>query len=129
MCFVPFVVEMASKVLGRPTMKWVVLLILAFVMSSRPRLWAQDVLGDAPIRFVLPSRFEPGNCRFRYQLVGPFGSVMGPMRFKPDAFEFHVATVYKVLPGESLKVVLYCSGGRLQVMTYGSLRLWSANFN
>jgi hypothetical protein len=102
-------------------MKSVVLLVLAFVMSSSPRLWAQDVFGDAPIRFVLPSRFEPRNCRFRYQLVGPFGSVMGPMRSKPDAFEFHVATVYKVLPGEILKVVLYCSGGRLQVMTYGSL--------
>jgi hypothetical protein len=95
--------------------------VLAVAVSLSPRLMAQEVLGDAPIRFVLPAATEPGGCQFRYQLVGPFGSVMGPMTLKPDAFEFDVPTVYKVIPGDLLKVVLYCSGGRLQVSTYDSL--------
>jgi hypothetical protein len=115
------VMKWLLKVFGRSRMKWVVLLILAFVMSSSPRLWAQDVFGDAPIRFILPSRLDPGSCQFLHRLVGPFGAVGGLTRPKPNASEFEVATVYKVIPGESVKVVLYCSGGQLQTATFDSL--------
>jgi hypothetical protein len=95
--------------------------VLAIAVSLSPRLMAQEVLGDAPIRFVLPPGVEPGDCHFQYQLVGSFGKVMGPMTLKRDAFGFDVPTVYKVIPGEYLKVLLYCSGVRLHVQTYDSL--------
>lgn len=95
--------------------------VIAIAAFFSPRLTAQEVLGDAPIRFVLPAANEPGDCQFSYQLVGPFGRVMGPMRLKRDAFVFDVPTVYKVIPGDYLNVLLYCSGGRLHVQTYNSL--------
>ena len=74
-------------------MKSFVFLILLFAVSPSPRLMPQGVFGDAPIRFVLPAAVEPGGCRFQYQAVGPFGSVIGPMSLKPDAFEFDIQTV------------------------------------
>jgi hypothetical protein len=45
--------KVSEPSVSRVSMKFVVLLILLFAVSSNPAVWAQDVFGDAPIRFVL----------------------------------------------------------------------------
>jgi hypothetical protein len=54
-------------------------------------------------------------------LTGPFGRVSGWIRPKLNSSEFEVATVYKVIPGETLKVALFCSVDHVQTVTFTSL--------